>query len=95
MRRPAAVAALTLLLSTQAAVQAPAEAARAYTPPRTSDGQPDLQGIWQVLNTAAWDIQNHAAQLGIPAGQGWSRGTRFRTTVDAVGSDCRAAQSGD
>ena len=70
MWRPAAVAALTLLLSTPAAAQAPAEAARAYTPPRTSDGQPDLQGIWQVLNTAAWDIQDHSGQLGIPAGQG-------------------------
>src|SRR6187455_462359 len=26
-----------------------------YQPPRTADGEPDLQGIWQVLNTAAWD----------------------------------------
>jgi hypothetical protein len=30
---------------------------------------PDLQGIWQVRNTAAWDIQDHSAQLypGLPA----------------------------
>ena len=41
-----------------------------YTPPRTRDGQPDLQGIWQVLNTAAWDIQDHNASLGVPAGRG-------------------------
>src|SRR5262245_49552028 len=27
-----------------------------YSPPKTRFGQPDLQGIWQVLNTAAWDI---------------------------------------
>jgi hypothetical protein len=46
-----------------AAAQAPAAA-------RTSDGKPSLQGIWQVLNTAAWDIQDHAARLGAPAGQG-------------------------
>ena len=77
MRRPAAVAALTLLLSTPAAAQAPSEAARAYTPPSTSDGQPDLQGIWQVLNTAAWDIQDHPAQLGIPAGQGVVEGNEI------------------
>ncbi len=38
--------------------------------PRTPDGKPDLQGIWQVLNTAAWDIQDHQARLGVPAGQG-------------------------
>jgi hypothetical protein len=48
-----------------------------YRPPRTQDGQPDLQGVWQVLNSAAWDIQDHSAQLfpglpprfGMPAGQ--------------------------
>lgn len=38
--------------------------------PRTPDGKPNLQGIWQVLNTAAWDIQDHHARLGVPAGQG-------------------------
>jgi hypothetical protein len=42
----------------------------AYAPPRTPDGKPDLQGVWQVLNTAAWDIQDHGARLGVPAGQG-------------------------
>ncbi|MBI4888260.1 MAG: hypothetical protein HY824_14295 [Acidobacteria bacterium] len=38
--------------------------------PRTPDGRPDLSGIWQVLNTAAWDIQDHAAQKGVPGGPG-------------------------
>jgi hypothetical protein len=42
----------------------------AYQPPRAADGKPDLQGVWQVLNTAAWDIQDHSARLGAPAGQG-------------------------
>lgn len=41
-----------------------------YTPPRTRDGQPDLQGVWQVLNTAAWDLEDHGASLGVPAGRG-------------------------
>ena len=38
--------------------------------PRTPDGKPDLNGIWQVMNTAAWDIQDHAARKGVPAGAG-------------------------
>ena len=38
--------------------------------PRTRDGKPDLSGIWQAMNTAAWDIQDHNAQKGVPAGLG-------------------------
>ena len=41
----------------------------AYTAPRTENGQPDLQGIWQVLNAAAWNIEDHNASLGVPAGR--------------------------
>jgi hypothetical protein len=35
-----------------------------YKPPRTADGKPDLNGIWQALNTANWDIQDHTAAPG-------------------------------
>ena len=41
-----------------------------YDGPRTPAGQPDLNGIWQVLNSAAWDIRAHNAQDGVPAGLG-------------------------
>jgi hypothetical protein len=51
------------------AAQGPAPA-RAADVPRTADGKPDLSGIWQVLNTAAWDIQDHQASQGVPGGQG-------------------------
>jgi hypothetical protein len=35
-----------------------------YKGPRTKDGRPDLSGIWQVLNTANWDLVAHAARAG-------------------------------
>ena len=54
-----------------------APAAAAYTPPRTPDGQPDLQGFWQVLNTASWDIQAHQATWGVPAGLGVVEGNEI------------------
>ena len=37
---------------------------------RTPDGHPDLSGVWQVMNSAAWNIQGHHAQKGVPAGLG-------------------------
>src|SRR5204863_9241008 len=39
--------------------------AAAYKAPRGADGKPNLNGIWQSLNTANWDIQGHAAQPGL------------------------------
>jgi hypothetical protein len=57
--------------------QARAADPQAYSPPRTPDGKPDLQGVWQVLNTAAWDIQDHPARLGVPAGQGVVEGNEI------------------
>ena len=60
------VAALALVLSVAPAA---AQTTDTYRPPRTPDGHPDLQGIWQVINTAAWDLEDHTASLGVPAGQ--------------------------
>ena len=52
-------------------------AAQVAALPRAPDGKPDLQGIWQVFNTAAWDIQDHHARLGVPAGQGVVEGNEI------------------
>jgi hypothetical protein len=48
------------------AAQAPAgqAAAPAYRAPRTADGKPNLNGIWQALNEANWDVEPHAAYQG-------------------------------
>src|SRR5213080_292040 len=54
-----------------------AAAAQTQALPRTPDGKPNLQGIWQVLNTAAWDIQDHSARLGMSAGQGVVEGNEL------------------
>jgi hypothetical protein len=52
----------------------------AYRAPRAPDGRPNLNGIWQAINTANWDIEAHSAapsavrDLGaagaVPAGLG-------------------------
>src|SRR6267142_1366518 len=44
---------------------------------RASDGKPDLSGVWQAVNAAAWDIQDHRASLGVPAGQGVVEGNEI------------------
>src|SRR5215470_11041226 len=61
--------------------------AQAYKAPRAADGKPDLNGIWQAVNTANWDIQDHAARMGpvvglgaafsIPAGRGVVEGNEI------------------
>ena len=54
----ASIAAITTLIALQpVAGQQPA----AYRAPRTSDGKPNLNGIWQALNEANWDIETHGA----------------------------------
>src|SRR4051812_33801245 len=41
-----------------------AQAPTAYRAPRTADGKPNLNGIWQALNEANWDLEPHAASMG-------------------------------
>ncbi|HJO12952.1 MAG: hypothetical protein QGG67_21255 [Gammaproteobacteria bacterium] len=35
-----------------------------YRAPRTPDGNPDLNGFWQAMGTAHWDLQTHESRAG-------------------------------
>ena len=78
MGRAAAVAVIL-------AVGSSAFAQQAYRAPRTPDGHPDLQGIWQALNTAVWNIEDHAPELGVPGGQGIVEGGEIPYLPSALG----------
>ena len=41
-------------------------AAQAAEVPRAWDSRPDLNGIWQAIGTAHWNIQDHSASAGPP-----------------------------
>ena len=75
-----ASAAAILIAALQLGAMSITSGAEAYKAPRTADGKANLNGIWQALNTANWDIQEHAARSGpavalgaagaVPAGLG-------------------------
>jgi hypothetical protein len=75
MRRDLNLAALSLLLMVPALAQTAASRI-----PRLPDGKPDLNGFWQTMNTANWDLKTHGpamapvvamgAQAAVPPGIG-------------------------
>jgi hypothetical protein len=66
MRNPIANRAGIALAALFAAVAIPAAAqTQARRALRTADGKPNLNGIWQAMNTANWDLEAHAARPGL------------------------------
>ena len=58
-----------LALAAVALVAAASVAAQSAPIPRMADGHPNLQGIWQVRNRASYDLEDHVARDGMPAGR--------------------------
>ena len=63
------------------------------TAARMPDGKPNLNGIWQAMNTANWNLEDHPAQEGypqlgaigaIPPGQGVVEGGEIPYTPEAA-----------
>ena len=65
-----------------------------YTAPRTADGTPDLNGIWQALNNAHWNVEPQAADFSpvralgalgaVPGGLGVVEGDTIPYTPEAL-----------
>jgi len=58
----AAAGMILCLTASQTAAQS------SYRAARTTDGNPDLNGIWQAIGTAHWNVQDHPAYPGLPIG---------------------------
>jgi len=52
--------------------------------PRTADGKPNLQGVWQVRNSAAFGLEDHVARNNGPAGRSVVEGRTIPYLPDAA-----------
>jgi len=90
LRSVLAVAAATVGAVALSSVMTPisGQQAAAYRVPRTPDGHPDLNGIWQANNEANWDIQMHVARpaLALRAGPYGPVPAKDVLALGAVGS---------
>ncbi len=65
MQRFVKLTAISAALAVGAICTLPAAAQTAFKPARLADGHPNLNGIWQAMNTANWDLLAHGAQQSL------------------------------
>jgi hypothetical protein len=65
-----AVAVLVGLWVERSGAQPPPARPASGSLPRTAAGKPNLNGIWQVINTAHVNLEPHSAAAGLPGGVG-------------------------
>jgi hypothetical protein len=66
-----ACAAAAHVITTVVVAQGQAPARPASPPTRSAGARPDLQGVWRIWNLAKYDLEDHGAKPGVPAGRGF------------------------
>jgi hypothetical protein len=66
-----AVAATAHSVSPVLTARATTAGGQASAPRRAASAQPDLQGVWRAWNLAKYDLEDHGAKPGVPAGRGF------------------------
>jgi len=100
--RLASATGAVLLVSALAACSQAAPPPETYRAPRTPEGTPDLNGIWQSNNTANWNVEAHIAKQGpvfalgaafsVPPGMGVVEGDELPYLPEALAKrDANAA----
>ena len=64
--KPTAVRLNLLFIALLAGFSAVAQEIGDFQPEAAWDGNPDINGIWQAIGTAHWDLQDHEASAGLP-----------------------------
>ena len=57
---------VAVAIATALVAALPRVAAESDDIPRAWDGHPDLNGIWQAIGTAHWDLEDHPSGPGHP-----------------------------
>ena len=64
--KPTAIRLNLLLIALLAGASAISQEIGDFQPEEAWDGNPDINGIWQAIGTAHWDLQDHEASAGLP-----------------------------